>query len=192
MEKENFETINYFGLYFWLVIIGTSLSLYFLRPDLFAPENLRQLFATNLVLGLIGYFAISTLRGFTLIPSTPIVFTGILLFPPIPLFLVNLLAVFTSSFIVYHMARIVRFDHFFHSRYPSQIETLTRLLQKKELPVISAWSFAPMVPTDMIVYVCSVLRISIFKTLFGTALGEGVICAIYIFGGATLVNQAIG
>lgn len=188
MIKEKFETINFFGLYFWLTIISISLGLYFLRPDLFSPENLRGIFADNLVLGLTIYFLVSTIRGFTLIPSTPIVFAGILVFPATPLYLVNLVAVFTSSAIVYYMARLVRFDHYFHERYPRQIEKLTGLLRKKELPIIAAWGFAPMVPTDMIVYVCSVLRINLAKTLIGTAIGEGVICAIYIYAGTATLD----
>lgn len=183
IEKEKLETSNLFGLYLWLGLITVSLSLYALRPDLFQPARIRLFFADNLFWGLLGYFVISTLRGFTLIPSTPFVLAGVLVFPPWPLFLVNQVAVYTSSALVYGMARYCRFDHFFHSRYPRQIESLTRLLQGRQLPVISLWGFFPFVPTDMIVYVCSVLRISIWKTLLGVSIGEGVICAIYIFGG---------
>jgi len=184
VHKEKLETVNFFGLYTWLAVVATSLSLYFFYPDLFAPENIRQFFSDNLVVGLLGYFVISTLRGFTLVPSTPIVLAGILVFPPWPLFLVNQLAVYSSSAIVYFMARQFRFDHYFHEHYPTQVERLTTLLKQRELLVISAWGFIPVVPTDMIVYVCSVLRIKLWKTLLGASIGEGIICAIYIFGGA--------
>lgn len=184
IRKEKLETENLFGLYLWLGLVAVCLSLYLFRPDLFEPSRIRQYFSENLGWGLAGYFVISTLRGFTFIPSTPIVLAGILVFPPWPLFLVNQVAVYTSSGIVYGMARYFRFDHFFHSRYPRQIGALTTLLQGRQLPVISIWGFFPFVPSDMIVYVCSVLRISVWKTLFGVSIGEGVICAIYIFGGA--------
>jgi uncharacterized membrane protein YdjX (TVP38/TMEM64 family) len=187
--NKKFETINFLGLYFWLTIIAVSLSLFFFMPDLFEPERIRSLFSENLVLGLSAYFIISTLRGFTLIPSTPIVFAGILVFPPLPLFFVNLVAVYTSSAIVYYMARAIKFDRYFHDEYPDQIEKLTKLLKNRELPVIAVWGFAPMVPTDMIVYVCSVLRISVIKTLLGVSIGEGIICAVYIFGGSFTLNS---
>ncbi|MEX2469465.1 MAG: VTT domain-containing protein, partial [Pseudohongiellaceae bacterium] len=179
-----FETINFFGLYTWLVVIVICLSFYFLKPELFEPQRIREFFNTNLIPGLGIYFVISTLRGFTLIPSTPIVLAGVLVFPPLPLFLVNQLAVYTSSSIVYYMARYLRFDHYFHEHYAKQVKTLTALLHKKEMPVIAAWGFFPFVPSDLIVYVCSVLRINVVKTLIGISIGEGVICAIYIFGGA--------
>ena len=57
--------------------------------------------------------------------------------------------------------------------------------------MISTWGFLPFVPSDMIVYVCSVLRVSVWKTLFGISIGEGVICAIYIFGGAYSLNAIL-
>lgn len=191
MKKERIEKLehlNFFGLYLWLALITTSLSLYFFHPELFAPQNIRQFFSDNLVGGLLIYFIISTLRGLTLIPSTPILLAGILVFPPLPLWIVNQLAVYTSSAIVYYLARHLRFDRYFHAHYPKQVERLSALLKKAELTVISAWGFFPFVPSDMIVYVCSVLRISVFKTLLGISIGEGVICAIYIFGGAYGIN----
>lgn len=188
MHKEKLETVNFFGLYTWLAVVITSLSLYFFFPQLFAPDNIRQFFSDNLALGLLGYFVISTVRGFTLIPSTPIVLAGVLVFPPWPLFLVNQLAVYSSSAIVYFMARQFRFDHYFHEHYPRQVERLTALLRRRELIVISTWGFIPVVPSDMIVYVCSVLRIRLWKTLLGVSIGEGIICAIYIFGGAAGLN----
>lgn len=192
MKKEKLETINFFGFYAWLALVTICLSLYVLRPELFEPRRIRLFFVDNLVPGLSIYFLISTLRGLTLIPSTPIVLAGVLVFPPWPLFLVNFLAVYSSSAIVYYMARFFRFDHFFNEHYPRQVRTLTRLLHKKELPVISVWGFLPFVPTDMIVYVCSTLRINIWKTLVGVSIGEGVICAIYIFGGALSLNALVG
>jgi len=184
VDKGKLESVNFFGLYTWLALITVCLSLYFFRPDLFSPENLGQLFSENLGIGMTVYLLISTLRGFTLIPSTPLVLAGVLVFPALPLFLVNQVVVLSSSTIVYYMARHVRFDHYFHEHYPSQVEKLTRLLRDREVAVVSLWGFAPMVPSDMIVYVCSVLRVRLCKTLLGISIGEGVICAIYIFGGA--------
>ncbi len=184
MNKDKFETVGSFGLYLWLALIATCLCLYTMRPDLFEPDNIRSFFSDNLYSGLAVYLVICTLRGFTLIPSTPFVLAGILVFPPLPLFLVNQLAVYSSSAVLYYMTRSMRFDNFFFTHYPEQVERLINLLRKRELPVISLWGFAPFIPTDMIVCICSVLRISVWKTLMGVSIGEGIICAIYIFGGS--------
>lgn len=184
MNKDKLETVRSFGLYLWLALIASSLSLFFFMPELFEPQSIRQFLTDNLFSGLLVYFIISTLRGFTLIPLTPIVLAGVLVFPPWPLFLVNQAGVYTSSAILYYMTRYMRFDNFFFTHYPQQVEKLILLLRKRELPVISLWGFAPFIPTDMIICICSVLRISVFKTLLGVSIGEGVICAVYIFGGS--------
>lgn len=184
MNKEKFETVGSFGLYLWLALIVTCLGLYALQPELFEPTNIRTFFSDNLYSGLAVYLVISTIRGVTLIPSTPFVLAGILVFPPLPLFLVNQVAVYSSSAVLYFMTRSMRFDNFFFTHYPEQVERLISLLRKRELPVISLWGFAPFIPTDMIVCICSVLRISLWKTLMGVSIGEGIICAIYIFGGS--------
>lgn len=183
-RNSNSETLNLPGLFLWLGLVTICLALYFIYPQFFSPQYLRQFFTGHLFEGLTLYFIISTLRGFTLVPSTPLVLAGVLVFPPWPLFLVNQAAVYTSSAIVYFMARYVRFDHFFMTHYEKQTIRLMALLHRRELPVIAIWGFAPMVPSDMIVYVCSSLRISVVKTLIGISIGEGAICALYIFAGA--------
>lgn len=191
MNKYRFEKVGSFGLYLWLGLIVVCLSLYTFRPELFEPERIRSSFSANLVIGLLIYFIISTLRGLTLIPSTPIVLAGILMFPAWPLFLVNQAAVYSSSALLYLMTRSMHFDTFFYTHYPRQVERLTAMLRKRELPVISAWGFAPFIPTDLIVCICSVLRIDMWKTLLGVSIGEGIICAIYIFGGAASLSALL-
>jgi uncharacterized membrane protein YdjX (TVP38/TMEM64 family) len=188
VNKDKFESVGSFGLYVWIVIIVSCLGLYSLRPDLFEPARIRLFFSDNLYSGLAVYFVISTLRGATLIPSTPFVFAGILVFPPLPLFLVNQAAVYSSSALLYYLTKSMRFDNFFFTHYPVHVERLILLLRKRELPVISLWGFAPFIPTDMIVCICSVLRISVWKTLMGVSIGEGIICAIYIFGGSASLS----
>ena len=184
MKREQLETENYLGLYLWAVLIVVSLVLYYFFPDVFAPANIRKFFDTNLYAGLTVYLLLASLRGFTMIPLTPLLFAGILVFPPLPFLLVNMIGILVSSAFVYYMARYFRFDHFFNVHYPTQIAKLTGMLRNRELPVIFLWSFAPVFPTDLIVYVCSVVRISISKTLLGVLAGEAIICAIYIYGGA--------
>ena len=61
------------------------------------------------------------------------------------------------------------------------MDRLKAALEKYELPVIIGWSFFPLVPTDAIVYVCGVLGVNFGKCLLGVGLGEGAICAIYVF-----------
>jgi uncharacterized membrane protein YdjX (TVP38/TMEM64 family) len=180
------------GIYLWLALIALCLLFYFTHADSFDPDNIQRFFSDNLYLGLLIYFVLSCVRGFTLIPLTPLLVAGILVFPPWPLFIVNLAGIWVSSAIIYYLAQYLNFDRFFSARYPKQIDKLTQLLRDREFPVIFLWSFVPLTPTDLIVYVCSTLRISAFKTLLGVTIGEAVICAVYIFGGAAGMNWLLG
>jgi uncharacterized membrane protein YdjX (TVP38/TMEM64 family) len=62
------------------------------------------------------------------------------------------------------------------------------LINRYELPIIIAWSFFPLAPTDLICYVCGVPRVRFWKFLLGVTIGEGAICAIYIYGGDQILR----
>lgn len=178
------ERESYLALYFWAAFVTLCLILYSLNPDFFTPDNIRRWFGENLWLGLTIYVLLFWVRAFTLIPHTPLLVTGILVFPPVPLFFANLLGINGTVAIIYFLSRKLRFDRYFDANYPEQIAKLSRLMRKWEFPVITFWSFALVLPTDLIVYVCSVLHVKPIKAFVGVSLGEGFVSAVYIFGGA--------
>jgi polyvinyl alcohol dehydrogenase (cytochrome) len=61
-------------------------------------------------------------------------------------------------------------------------------LERHPTAIVTAWSFLPVVPTDLICYVCGVMRIRFGRVMLGVLVGEGAICAIYIFAGQTLLG----
>ncbi|PID48662.1 MAG: TVP38/TMEM64 family protein [Proteobacteria bacterium] len=172
----------------WLALVSTFLGLYFFKPELFHANNLKLLFSENLVESLLIYFLIGTLRGFTLVPLTPLLLAGALVLPAWPLYVVTLLCVLTSSSIAYYLGRYLGFDVYFNKKYPKQIAQLQQALKGKEIPVITLWGFFPVVPTDLICYVSEVMRIPLWKVLLGVIIGEAVICAVYIWGTDHLVG----
>ena len=65
--------------------------------------------------------------------------------------------------------------------------SLRALMARRELPIVILWSFFPIAPTDVVCYVCGTLKVDLKKCLTGVTIGEGTICAIYIFlGGQAL------
>ena len=79
----------------------------------------------------------------------------------------------------------------FDTKYKKTIDKIKINLAKYELPVIIFWSIAPVLPTDLICYIAGTLRINIYKCLLGIFIGEGFICAVYIFGGKFLLNSLL-
>ena len=175
-------------LYLWLLLAFIIMGSYLVNPELFQPANIRQIFSGNLFLAAVIYLVLGTLRGLTLVPLTPLVLAGVLVFPPVILFIINAVAIVTSSTIVYYWGCYLGFDQYFAQKYPEQLDRLSRSLRKKELLVSTLWSFFPLVPTDLICYASAVLRVRLWKCLVGVSIGENVICAAYIFGGNMLLT----
>lgn len=175
----------------WIVFVLGMLSVYFLNPQYFQAHHVKRIFSNNLVIGLWIYGIVGTFRGMTLLPSTPMVLAGMLVFPPALLYVVNFICIFTSSTIVYYWSEYLGCGEYFHKRYPQRLGQLKHALQERELSVIILWGFFPAVPTDMICYVSETLNIKLWKCLLGVAIGEGMICAIYIFGGGRIFDALL-
>ena len=130
------------------------------------------------------YLALGCIRGFTLIPATYLVVAGMLVLPPLPLYVLTLIGIIVSSAAVYYFAEAMHFDKFFEQRYHAQVTKLRALIRRRELPIVIAWSFFPIAPTDLVCYVCGALKVDVKKCLLGVTVGEGAICAVYIFLGS--------
>ncbi len=168
-------------LYTWIAVVIVILALYFLNKDLFDITFLKEYVVDHKFLVVTIYLLILTFIGLTFIPSTPFAVAGVLLFPPLEAYFINLIGIVTSSVIVYYFTRYLRLDIWIENKYPAQIEKVKKALRKKEMPIIAGWSFFPVVPTDLIIYVSSTLSIPFWKCLIGILIGEGTLNAFYIF-----------
>jgi uncharacterized membrane protein YdjX (TVP38/TMEM64 family) len=132
------------------------------------------------------YLALGAVRGFTLVPSTTLVLAAVPFMAPGPLLACTLIGIMLSSASIYYFSAALRIDERVAKKHPEKIARLTDLVNRYEMPIIIGWSFFPLVPTDLICYVCGVLRVRFWKFLIGVTIGEGAICAIYIYGGDQL------
>jgi uncharacterized membrane protein YdjX (TVP38/TMEM64 family) len=135
-----------------------------------------------------AYIAFGAVRGFTLLPSTTLVLAALPFMRPGPLLACTLIGIAISSTSIYYFSAALRIDERVAKKHPEKIARLTALVNRYEMPIIIGWSFFPLVPTDLICYVCGVLRVRFWKFLIGVTLGEGAICAIYIYGGDQILR----
>jgi uncharacterized membrane protein YdjX (TVP38/TMEM64 family) len=164
----------------WLVVVAGGVGVFVFQRDLVAHEIARAT-SVSLLAGGIVYLALGSVRGFTLIPSTTLVVAAIAFLPPVPLFLLTLVGILISSASIYWFAGAIGLGEVLERRHPARIARLKAVLQRHELPIIIGWSFFPLAPTDLICYVCGLLRVDFVKCLIGVGIGEGTICGIYIF-----------
>jgi len=176
-------------LILWVVIIGGSLYLFFFQRGVVQRELQNAMSASMIAAGLL-YLLIGCLRGFSLLPATALLAVGVVFFPPIPLFLLTLVGILISSASIYWFSEALHLEEVLNQRHLRAMEYLKSLLRHREFPIIVIWSFLPIAPTDVICYVCGLLRVDFRKCLLGVLLGEGAICAIYIFCGHYFLKVA--
>jgi uncharacterized membrane protein YdjX (TVP38/TMEM64 family) len=134
------------------------------------------------------YVGLGAVRGFALIPVTNLVVIAIPIFPPVPLLLLTLVGILISSATIYAFAGSLRLADYFERKHAEKTERVRTALRRNPTTIVTAWSFLPFVPTDLICYVCGVMRVSFGRFLLGVLIGEGAICAIYIFAGHELFD----
>ena len=165
----------------WLLVVAVVLTLYLTNQDRIDVDWIRGIVHDNRLLIVPFYLLLLSLLGLAFIPSTPFAIAGVFLFDPTAAYVLNLVGIITSSTIVYHFAGFLGLSDIFETKYPERTQKVRMALDHKELPIIIGWSFFPVVPTDLIIYVASTLKIPLWKCLVGVLIGEGALNAFYIF-----------
>lgn len=179
----------------WAVLIVSALTTYLIRPDWFQPENLGRVMQQVGPYVLVAYLLVSLARGLTLLPSTPFIVAGALLFPEQPglIFLISMIGVVFSAGVIYGLSEYLGFDEFFHRKFPHKIKWIHR---KLDSPVgglfVIGWAFFPLVPTDLVCYVAGIARMRFFLFLTAITLGEIPLVAAYVWGVDALKHFVTG
>ena len=174
-------------LFIWVVAIAAGMYFYIARTDIVLDEFLLLSSSSKALAGTV-YFLLGAVRGFTLIPVTYLIPFGLLFLSPVVHFALTLGGILVSSASIYYFSERLRLAEYFETRHAEHVDRIRRLLRQRELPIVIAWSFFPFVPTDLICYVCGSLRVDVRKMLIGILVGEGIICAVYIFLGQQLLS----
>ena len=175
----------------WLAAILTGLVTYFAYPQQFTAERIAAFLIRFQGEIWLVYMAMSALRGFTLLPSTPLVLAGTLLFPgqPFAVLAVSITGILLSSTMIYFFSEFFGFSDFFESHKP---ELTHKMRAKLEHPAgfafVAVWAFFPLVPTDLVCYVAGTTKMSFVKFIAAVFTGELVLCVLYIFSGNYLMD----
>ncbi len=171
-------------LYLWAIFLICSVIYYLLHPDNFNAKHIGEFIARFEGHLLLAYLVISLLRGFTLLPSTPFVLAGVLLFPSnqIIVLMISMVGILFSATALYYLSEWLEFDKYFEKVAPEKIRRLqNRINSPLGFIFVVVWSFFPLVPTDLICYLAGTVRMIFFKFILAVGLGELIICLFYIF-----------
>ncbi len=174
------------------MLLVVCLTLYLVYPNKFAPQEIAAFLREFHGSIWLVYLAMSALRGITLLPSTPLVIAGAMIFPDqlLWVFVVSMTGIALSSTMIYYFSEFLGFDEFFENKNPALAEKLKR---KMEHPLgflfVAGWAFFPFVPTDLVCYLAGTIRMSFIKFIAAILVGESILCYFYVFLGGSLINK---
>lgn len=170
-----------------MVCIGT----YIYDPSRFTAENIAEFLGRFSGVIWLIYLGFSIVRGITLLPSTPLVLAGTLLFPeqPFAVLAVSMTGILLSSTMIYFFSEYLGFNEYFEGQKP---ELTHKIKAKLEHPLgflfVAGWAFFPLVPTDLICYLAGTTKMNYWKFIVAVLVGELILCICYIFFGGSLLK----
>jgi len=179
-------------LWLWIVVVVGCLVFFITHRESFSSEKIAALFQQFNAYMLWAYLAVSLIRGFTLIPSTPFVLAGGILFPGQEwlVLLISLTGIIGSATLIYYFSDLMNFNKTIEKLYPQE-----KLKQKMEskygLLFVFLWAFIPIVPTDAVCYAAGAVKMKFISFIFAVLLGELILCSIYVFTGSGLIHLFI-
>ena len=168
------KIIRYIVLGLWIGFLLFCIGYCACYPSTLSSNYLSTFFQKFEGFISVVYVTISILRGFTLLPSTPFILAGAMIFPEHLLFVffVSLLGAIISSALIYHFAHLMGFDSFFEKKYPQKIGLMQkRMNQKRGALFIIGWVLFPFVPTDLLCYVAGIIRMNFTRFILAMFLG---------------------
>lgn len=191
MPKTIIAIIRWICILIWLGIAVTCVSIYLYDPSKFSAGNIAEFLLRFDREVLLIYACLSILRGFTLLPSTPLVIAGTLILPEQPLLVlfISLAGILLSSTMIYYFSEFLGFSDYFENHKPKLSH---KLKAKLEDPLgflfVALWAFFPLVPTDLVCYLAGTTKMNFWKFIAAIFVGELILCTCYIFFGGSLLK----
>jgi uncharacterized membrane protein YdjX (TVP38/TMEM64 family) len=173
----------------WLCLIIACLFYYFTHKDQFSAAQIAAILKSYNSFMIGAYLIISIVRGFTLIPSTPFVIAGGIIFPGQEwlVLTISLLGIIGSATLIYYFSDLLNLGNTIEKIYPHE-KLKQKMESKNGLLFVFLWSFIPVVPTDAVCYAAGASKMNFFRFILAVFLGELIICCIYVFSGSSLIN----
>ena len=174
----------------WVGLVIFLLTLFVISPSSFTPEAIVLFLRNYQAQLLVAFCTVSILRGLVLIPSTPFVLAGALLFPEQPWLVigVSMLGVIIGSTAIYYFSDFLGFSEKLEQKFPKQLAIWQRRLNSSRATlIVIAWSFFPLVPTDIICYAAGIVKMPYRYLILGVILGEFVLISLYVYFGGDLL-----
>jgi len=175
--------------FIWGALVVGALLLWIARPELFTGESVAGSIARMGAWSFAGYVVVSLFRGVLLMPSTPVVFAGGILFPGFLwlVLLVSMVGIVFSATLLYRFPGYGGYDQWLEARHPERLANFRVHLTKPRAQwFVALWAFTPVVPTDLICYAAGLVRMPFQRMILGIVIGELPLVTAYLIMGSRL------
>ena len=187
-----FKSTRKYIILFWAVsLIPFGIFLIY-HPGFLDPRNLAIFVQWFWIWSLVIYALLFLFRGLLLVPSTPLILVGMILFPDDThaVFAISMTGILFSALIIYRFSDILGLDEYFAENVKST--KIRKMIEVYGFYAVAFWSFFLVLPTDLICYVAWAVRMNIYKFIGAVALGEGFIIGIFLYGGRGIFEYLRG
>lgn len=163
----------------WIALIITVIALYICFPKEFTAKGIQSFIITFNTAAMAVYTAVCLIRGLFLIPSTPFVLAGALLFPNQLwlVFIISIAGILGSGTFIYYAAQFLDFGE----KKDKKIGKINEKIRKYGFWIVLGWAFFPIVPTDLICYVAGRTRMVFWKYITALFIGEATLIGLYLY-----------
>jgi uncharacterized membrane protein YdjX (TVP38/TMEM64 family) len=168
----------------WVIVVVAVGALFLLDPARFSQASIASAVLAWGPWAMAAYAVVTIARGALLIPSTPVILAGGLVFPDaLPfVFVISMVGIVASATLLYRFPGFAGYDSRLAAKYPEQLGRLQEQLRKpRAMWFVAAWSFFPAVPTDLICYAAGLVRMPYRRMITGLVIGEVPLVAFYAF-----------
>lgn len=170
-----------------IIIVATVLIW---NREYFDPTRLANLIREYKISSSVIYFFTIIVLEFFMIPTSPLVLAGALIFSddPFSFIIVTMAAIITSAILIYYFAQYMNLEEWLNKKFQKQFKYIQTKLNRYGFLIISGWSFLPLVSTGLICYTVGVLRYPLAKFLLALFIGETIRICLYTFTASGVVE----
>ena len=169
----------------WMVLIVGGILVFVFNPNLFTGTEMKRFIAANALEMQSFYTFVCVLRCLTIIPATPFIAVGVLLFPENLDFVmaVSTVTVLIAATVHFFFSRMLEFDKLLERKFANKMERFRKGMKKRGFLYVYLWTMAPFLPSDPIYYIAGISGMKYWRFISAVFLGGCVIIVLYVYMG---------
>ncbi len=96
------------------------------------------------------------------------------------------MGILLGASMIYYAGKLFTAEDFFSEKHQKKLPLIKDKINAHGFWIVLAWSFFPLVPTDLVCYISGATRMKYLKFILAVFLGELVLVSTYLYAGKSL------